>query len=118
MFVIICKAQFLEMEMGLSQLGSKIANISQEVAFSGFDDKGRTAFQWGGTISAMFVSFLGLIDQTRDRECMFRAVNLSHSTHSNNPHIGRSKQTIYYVVDRYIPVFFAKYQLLLKESSY
>ncbi|XP_074322688.1 cold-regulated 413 plasma membrane protein 4-like [Apium graveolens] len=46
------------MEMGLSELGSTIANISQEAAFSGFNHKGRTAFQWGGTISAIFLLIL------------------------------------------------------------
>lgn len=54
----MCKSMFLKMKMGLSQLGSRstMANISQEAAFSGFNHKGRIAFQWGGTISAMFVS--------------------------------------------------------------
>ena len=44
------------MEMGLSKLSSAIANISQEAAFFEFNDKGHSAFQWGGTISAMLVS--------------------------------------------------------------
>ncbi|XP_017216269.2 cold-regulated 413 plasma membrane protein 4 [Daucus carota subsp. sativus] len=46
------------MEMGLSKLSSTIANISQEAAFFEFNDKGRSAFQWGGTISAILLLIL------------------------------------------------------------
>ncbi|KAK1363085.1 Cold-regulated 413 plasma membrane protein 2 [Heracleum sosnowskyi] len=48
------------MEMGLSQLGSTIAYISQQASFSGFNHKGRSAFQWGGTISAIFLLILNM----------------------------------------------------------